>query len=337
MIRWLLVAGQLAVLGAASAQECELCHRREAEAAASSPMTHALQPARASDFLKNNPDLSFRSGNFSYTIRREGDQTLYSVTDGAASISAPIEWAFGAGIVGQTYLYRRDGAYYEAEVSFYPELKGLDWTPGHAAKLRRNLEEAAGRKIDPAEARRCFGCHSTGAVWSEPSVLESLTPGVHCAQCHTGAAQHVAAVRRGDAARAAMPKLAAMETEELANLCGKCHPSWADIAANGPRGVLNVRFQFYRLTNSRCYDAADTRIACTACHDPHGRLAQDSSFYDSKCQQCHLAANARAKLCPVSNQDCITCHMPKVEAPGLHYQFTDHQIRIARAGDKYPD
>src|SRR5205807_8993389 len=98
-------------------------------------------------------------------------------------------------------------------VSFYPELKRLDWTPGHAERLMRNLEEAAGRKIDPAEARRCFGCHSSATVWSGPSVLESLTPGVQCTQCHTGAAQHAAAVRRGDAARAAMPKLAGIETE----------------------------------------------------------------------------------------------------------------------------
>jgi hypothetical protein len=337
MIRWLLLAGQLAAFATASAQECAVCHRREAEAARSSPMSHALQPVRESDFLKNNPNLSFRSGNFLYSVRREGNQSIYSVTDGTGSIRAPIEWAFGTGIVGQTYLYRRDGVYYEAPVSFYPELKGLDWTPGHAERLRRNLEEAAGRKIDPAETRRCFGCHSTGAAWSGASVLESLTPGVQCIQCHTGAAQHAAAVRRGDAPRAAMPKLAAMETEELANLCGKCHPSWADIAANGPRGVLNVRFQFYRLTNSRCYDTADTRIACVACHDPHGPLSKDSSSYDSKCQQCHLAVNVRAKICPVSKRDCITCHMPKVDVPGLHYPFTDHRIRIAKAGEKYPD
>jgi hypothetical protein len=155
-------------------------------------------------------------------------------------------------------------------VSFYPELKGLDWTPGHAERLRGNLEEAAGREIDRAEVRRSFGCHSTTAVGTGASDLESLTPGVQCAQCHTGAPQRAAAVRHGYAAPTVMPKLAAMETEELANVCGKCHPSRADIAANGPRGVLNIRF------HSRCYDSADRRIARTACHDPHGRLAKDS-------------------------------------------------------------
>jgi hypothetical protein len=336
MIRSFGLAALLALLGTASAQECGLCHRREAKAAASSEMSHALQRASESDFLKNNPDLSFRSGTFSYSIHRQGNQSIYSINGSTGSIKAPIEWAFGAGVVGQTYFYKRDGVYYEAAVSFYPELKGLDWTPGHTERLRRTLEEAAGRKIDASEAHRCFGCHSTGAVWSGASAPEFLTPGVQCTQCHTGATQHAVAVRRGDAAAAVMPKLAAMGTEDLANLCAKCHPSWADIMANGPRGVPNVRFQFYRLTNSRCYDAADTRIACVACHDPHGSLVNDSSSYDSKCRQCH-SAKARAKICPVSKQDCVSCHMPKVDVPGLHYQFTDHQIRIVRAGDKYPD
>jgi hypothetical protein len=297
-------------------------------------MRRALQRGADSDILKSNPELTFRSGSFSYSIQRRDNQSIYSVSDGRRSIGAAIEWAFGSGAVAQTYVYRRDGVYYEASVSFYPELKGLDWTPGHAERVRRNVEEAAGRKLD-MEARRCFGCHSSGAAWSAAFVLESLTPGVQCSQCHIGAAQHAADASRG--ASAPMPKLAAREAEELANLCTRCHPSWADIAANGPRGVANVRYQFYRLTNSRCYDAADTRIACAACHDVHGRLAKESASYDSKCQQCHSSATAGAKSCPVSKENCSTCHMPKIDVPGLHYKFTDHQIRIVRAGDKYPN
>jgi hypothetical protein len=60
MIRWFLLAEQFAALGAASAQDCEVCHPRQAEAATSSPMTHALQRSGESDILKNNPDVSFR-------------------------------------------------------------------------------------------------------------------------------------------------------------------------------------------------------------------------------------------------------------------------------------
>ena len=233
MIRWFLLAAQLAPVGAAWGQECGRCHSREAKAAASSPMSHALQRGGESDILRHNLELRFQSGNLSYSIRRQDNQRIYSVTDGVRSISAPIEWAFGAGRVAQTYVYQRDGAYYEASVSFYPALKGLDWTPGHAERVRRNIEEAAGRKLN-VEAQRCFGCHSTSAVWRGTSMLESLTPGVQCAQCHLGAAQHAAAVSRGATAQARMPKLAAMETEELANLCTKCHPTWGILRPTVP-------------------------------------------------------------------------------------------------------
>jgi formate-dependent nitrite reductase cytochrome c552 subunit len=36
-------------------------------------------------------------------------------------------------------------------------------------------------------------------------------------------------------------------------------------------------------------------------------------------------------------RDCATCHMPQVELPGGHAKFTDHPIRVARAGEGYPD
>jgi formate-dependent nitrite reductase cytochrome c552 subunit len=39
----------------------------------------------------------------------------------------------------------------------------------------------------------------------------------------------------------------------------------------------------------------------------------------------------------VAKANCVTCHMPKIELPGAHARFTDHQIRIARAGEPYPN
>jgi hypothetical protein len=44
-----------------------------------------------------------------------------------------------------------------------------------------------------------------------------------------------------------------------------------------------------------------------------------------------------ATACPVSGKDCVTCHMPKYDIPGMHYKFTDHWIRVAKAGEPYPD
>jgi hypothetical protein len=190
--------------------------------------------------------------------------------------------------------------------------------------------------MDDIGARECFGCHSTGAVSGGRLHLESIVPGVGCESCHGPAEQHVAGVRAGDPVAAKMPKLAGRTAEEMAELCGRCHRTWSQIAQSGPRGVLNVRFQPYRLTNSKCFDTSDARLACSACHDPHGPLETNAASYDTRCSACHSAAEHR-KTCRIAKANCVTCHMPKIALPGAHANFTDHQIRIARSGEPYPN
>jgi len=165
---------------------------------------------------------------------------------------------------------------------------------------------------------------------------EALVPGVGCVSCHAGGERHAAAIRSGNVREGKLPKLSGATAEETSELCGRCHRTWSQIAAGGPRGVLNVRFQPYRLTNSRCYDVSDRRIRCSASHDPHGPLETSAAAYDKRCADCH-SAKAAAKMCSVAKANCVTCHMPKVELPGAHARFTDHQIRIARPGDSYPN
>jgi hypothetical protein len=139
-----------------------------------------------------------------------------------------------------------------------------------------------------------------------------------------------------------MRKLGEFNSEEMSDFCGQCHRTWSQIALNGPRGILNVRFQPYRLANSKCYSSDDSRIRCTACHDPHREVETSPAAYDSKCLSCHSpgaspATKASAHICRVAKKDCVTCHMPKLELPGAHKKFTDHLIRIARSNEKYPD
>jgi hypothetical protein len=108
-------------------------------------------------------------------------------------------------------------------------------------------------------------------------------------------------------------------------------------------GLSNVRFQPYRITDSRCYkDPDDRRISCLACHDPHEDPRRDAVFYDAKCTACHQVKNSAATKtqtappCPTGNAQCVTCHMPKIEPPGVHFKFTDHHIRVVRPGEPYP-
>ena len=337
--RWLIIFAAPLVASAATAEGdrvCAECHAKEAASFHNTPMAGALVPAAESDILQRHPSLAFQTGGSQWRIVRQGEGSVMTVTREGETLTVPLLWAFGRGKAGQTYVFERNGTLYESRVSFYNAVNGLDLTMGAQQHPVQDVGEAAGRRMDSIDARDCFGCHSTGAVSGGRLHLESIVPGVGCASCHGPAAQHVAAVRAGNAAAAKMPKLAGATAEESAELCGKCHRTWSQIALNGPRGVLNVRFQPYRLVNSKCYDTNDARIACTACHDPHGQLETNAAGYDARCNACHSAA-LHTKTCPAAKANCVTCHMPKVELPGAHARFTDHQIRIARAGDPYPN
>lgn len=309
---------------------CANCHQREYTSQIKTSMAHAMEPIADCSILAQHPALTFRDGSYSYRIDRQGKQSSYAVTDGKDTIAVPLEYAFGLGKAGQTYIFERDGKMYESRVSFYKALNGLDLTMGAANLRPSSLEEAAGRLMDRRGAEDCFGCHTTAAERTDFHHPELLIPGVACEHCHGSAAAHVQGFRQ--AQPVAMKKLSGLTTEELADFCGQCHRSWAQIAADGPHDINNVRFQPYRLANSKCYDPSDKRISCAACHNVHQEVVESDSFYDSKCLACH----ATAKSCPVATQNCVSCHMPKLELPGAHFKFTDHDIRIVKVNAPYP-
>lgn len=323
--------------------DCGKCHAAEAKAHSATSMARALERVEDGAILKANPKLTFQNGPYTYTIVREGSRSIYSVTDGVQTVTAPIAWAFGLGAAGQTYVIERGGVRYESRVSFYKRTGGLDLTMGATQAKPKNIDEAAGRFMTPKDDVLCFGCHSAGGVTNGKLQFETMRPGVQCVNCHAGADRHEAAMKAGDAKSGALPKLAKLNAEESSELCGKCHRTWSDIASNGPRGLANVRFQPYRLANSKCYDAFDSRIACTACHDPHNEVSRSVTGYDSKCTACHSqkrsqAAQAKtARGCPTGKTGCAGCHMPKYEIPGSHHEFSDHQIRIVRPHEAYPN
>jgi hypothetical protein len=327
-------------------KDCVVCHRAEAQAQPVTSMGRALTPGAMSELLLQNPKLTFRYGDYAYEVAREGDHSVYKVTGSHETVTAPLAWAFGLGAAGQTYVYQRNGRWYESRVSFYKKLQGLDLTMGALNTTPSNTDEAAGRLMSRRDESDCFGCHATNAVHDGRLDANHMTPGVQCERCHGETAGHLAGLRSGEAAGAAMRRLGKLSTEEMSNFCGQCHRTWEQIAMEGPHNLNNVRFQPYRLTNSRCYDSADARIRCVACHDPHGAVDKNPAFYDAKCLACHLkaagtdaagASRRQAKTCPAATKDCITCHMPKYEIPGSHNLFADHWIRIVKPGAPYPE
>lgn len=315
-------------------------------------MALAAAQAVESDILRAHPGIDFKLGPYSYQIARGEEGSAYSVSNGAKTISEKLLWAFGVGEVGQTYVFERDGTYYESRLSFYRALQGLDFTTGHPRSSPAYLEDALGRPMDAMEARRCFGCHTTAAVTANGFEPSRLIPGVTCEACHGPGAKHVAAMRAGrlQQGRRLILNPARFKPVDSVDFCGACHRTPWDVKLVGVTGIANVRFQPYRLENSRCWGKGDTRLTCVACHDPHKPLERNAAYYDQRCLRCHPARPQGATVkvtgehlrvtvsaCPVSVRNCVECHMPKVELPEMHFEFTDHWIRVVRAGETYPN
>ena len=326
--------------------QCAKCHEKQAIAHITAPMAQASAPAAYSQILQAADPFSAELAPFRYTLSRTAVTVTYSVTDRSTSLSAPVAWAFGLGRKGQTYIYQHNGAFYESRLSFYRTLQGLDLTTGHDSATPDDLESALGRPLDADETRRCFACHTTASTTANRFDPSHVTPGITCEACHGPGAKHVAAMKSGNIedGRRAILNLSRLSPIASVDFCGACHRTWADVLQGGFTGIANVRFQPYRLENSRCWRKGDARLTCTACHDPHQQLGLEAGSYDERCLACHAATPAAkptrdhpGAACPVGKNSCVTCHMPSVEFPSMHATFTDHRIRIPRPGEPYPN
>jgi mono/diheme cytochrome c family protein len=322
---------------------CVSCHRARAESQPQTPMGRAMALTGANPVLKDNPNLTVQKGPYTYRVETHGAESTYSVSAGGNTITVPIHWNFGAG--AQTWMLDHNGKRYESAVSYYPAIHGLDFTTGDEDLKPQTLEAAIGREIFTPEQKVCFGCHTTGGLTNGKLTPETVRPGVTCEHCHTGTTSHITDAASGDL-ESAPPDLRKLSSEDISNFCGQCHRSWETVVRNHWRGELTVRFQPYRLANSKCFNGADARISCLACHDPHVDVVRDDNSYDGKCLACHAvgsvaatgsATSDHARPCPTAKSQCVSCHMPKVKLPNGHLTFTDHQIRIVKAGEPFPN
>ncbi len=336
---------ELPGVGYVGSHACAGCHTYQSEKFFNTPMAHALEKISDCDILIKRPRLTFSEGPFSYQITRQGSRSIYTVTEGANSISEPILFCFGQGGAGQTYIFRHNGALYESRVSYFQRSQNLDITILHPRARPASLKDALGRLMSDEGAKGCFSCHSTGAVRESRLQLERLTPGVACEACHGPGEKHLDAVKAKNFNNLQIFNPRKLDAFDLTQeFCGACHMSFENaIQMPDHGGINNLRFQPYRIFNSRAHFKNDSRMSCTACHDPHDQLEHEASFYDSKCLACHLSDSKEMKTeeraatpCPVSKRQCVSCHMPKVEVPEMHFKFTDHWIRIVKPNEPVP-
>ena len=329
---------------------CATCHAAKAASQQTTPMAKTVMQADNSEVLRSHTKMNFAVGRYRYEIKADAKGSTYSVTDGDRTSTATLLWAFGTGKVGQSYLFKRGGGnFYEARVTYFDTLQNLDFTPARALASPKDVEEAMCRPVAPAEIGRCFGCHTTAATIGDTFDEKNLMLGVTCEACHGAGAKHVVAADAArvagmpDAARGTIFNGAQLNPVDAVDFCGACHGTFWDVKLSGAKGVSTVKSQPYRLEGSKCWGNGDTRLTCVACHNPHEPVRRDPSAYDGVCLGCHMANGAKQTAahtsgsCTISSKNCVSCHMPKVYVPEMHYKFTDHRIRIAREGETYPE
>lgn len=334
--------------------QCAKCHLDKAASQKNTAMARTALRVVDSDVLSQRGQLTFQQGKVSYQIATAAGKSVYSVSDGTQSLSAPLTWAFGDGHVGQSYLFERDGNFYESRASYFDTLRALDFTPGRKFTEPLSLEQAMARPVNGSELIRCFACHATASTIGDKLDRSRIIPGISCEACHGPGLKHAIAqqmasaegqVLEGDQKTDLIFDPARLNPPDAVDFCGSCHGTWWDVKLAPPVGIANVRSQPYRLEKSRCWGKqGDARITCAACHDPHQKLVRDTASYDKNCLSCHLAAAAPkptpdhpGPACKVSTKDCASCHMPKYELPDFHYKFTDHDIRVVRPDAPYPE
>src|SRR5215470_7938084 len=115
-------------------------------------MAHALSGAEStlSRDLSKGP-LEFRAGLYDYHVTNSKTGITFSASDGKQSDSVPLKWVFGIGEFGRTYVFERDGNFFESRLSYYSAPRALDFTTGSPRFPPTRIENALGRRMSPSE------------------------------------------------------------------------------------------------------------------------------------------------------------------------------------------
>ena len=331
--------------------DCIRCHADQ-NAPLPTGMSRAATTGSEPHSLPVLSSRSFVSGGFTYSLMADSLPLRLSVSRGERRATQTVDWVIGAGDLGRTFLYNTGGHWFQSEATLYTQRSMLDLTTGFGPSTSTSPMGALGNLLSPAEARACFGCHTVHATTSAGLDPLHAEPGIGCEACHGPGRKHADKIaaektqeKTGEPEDLAIFQPAKLSPSDSIDFCGSCHRSFADASlSTGPqvdRAV--VRFQPYRLEESTCWRATqDERLTCVACHDPHKPLNHVAASYDANCLQCHSTGKHNADeqraptACPKATHDCVTCHMPKVNLPSMHGDFTDHYIRIAREGETLP-
>lgn len=328
---------------------CASCHRQIYDSWKKTPMAHASGPA-AEGFVP--ADFTHAASGVHYRIYLDKGQVWLSYErpnappDRALNGRQLLLFYLGSGRRGRTWLYEREGYWFEIPINWYAKKHIWDMTP-HFLNTRAMPFTLP---VDPG----CLHCHASDVAASLPDARNHYAGlpfphgGIYCSSCHGDASQHLAQHGRGPILNPAR-----LDPIRRDSVCLECHLEGEVVAIRQGRHLgafkpgdnlfdYAVYFedgrkagaagratsQWESLLESACKRASGDRLTCTTCHDPHSAPSPEErvSYYRARCLSCHagLASGHHS-----SNPDCTSCHMPRQETQDIaHEQVTDHRIQI---------
>jgi Cytochrome c554 and c-prime len=325
---------------------CAHCHSKIFRSYLTTPMANAS--GLASENLHQGTLTHSRSST-EYAISSRGNQVelaYHSLKEPQTAGKSALLYFLGSGHLGTTYLYAIGNFLFESPIAWYAPSRSYDMKPGMTEidRMPPPLPMQSG----------CMRCHMSSVQPSDPGTINRyrglpfLHSGITCEACHGDGSKHVESQGKSGVVNPA--RLAADPRDSI---CISCHLEGDVTVHRAGQSALTYRpgesistyLAFYvrtganltdrsvseveQLNQSTCKRVSGDRMSCMSCHDPH--YTPDSShrvaFFRGKCLACHSQPQFAATHHP-ENQDCTSCHMPRVSARNvLHVAWTDHGIR----------
>ncbi len=328
---------------------CRKCHEQDYDRYERTPMARASGDATEGflpgEFLHQESGIEYR-----LSLRDKEVWLFYDRPQGKAAMNLAGEqrlvYYIGSGHRGRTYLFERNGFWFESPVNWYSKGQLWDMNP----KSLDKKEMPFTLQVDST----CLHCHTSGAAMSLPGSRNHFADapfaegGITCESCHGDASAHLAQSGRGPVLNPAD-----LTGSRRDSICLQCHLE-AEVAVNQPGRSLNsyrpgddlsedVRFFVYQgeigsggratsqweaLLQSACYRKSAGRMTCTTCHDPHSDPppTERVQYFRSKCLTCHGNPAFVTQHHP-QQPDCTPCHMAWEKTENVaNEQVTDHFI-----------
>jgi tetratricopeptide (TPR) repeat protein len=346
-------------------QVCARCHAELVRTYRQHPMGRSLAPVSAAgpmgqDDAEQNAD--FRALGFHYRVERQGDRVVHREMKEdpqgrvLAEAAAEVRFVVGSGTRGRSYLIDHDGYLFQSPITWYPQKRKWDLSPGYATRHHHFARPV------PVE---CLFCHSNRADdvretvnRYRPPIFQGYTIG--CERCHGPGELHARRHEQGEELTPVDTTIVNPRHLEPAlreSVCEQCHLQGEVRVARRGRNAFDYRpglpwhlfmsvfvspangaetkkfvGHVEQMHASRCFLASSGKMGCSTCHNPHQlpAAAERVAYYRDGCLTCHAEKRcslpASIRLQKSRDDSCIDCHMPAGTSDIPHASITNHRI-----------